>query len=79
MIGRRSYAPVDTVPHAIDASLLDGAAADATTRLFGVRHREARRTQVADKESKLAAAATTLYNLARSVAPKFTDDTPEWS
>ena len=35
--------------------------------------------QVADKESKLAAAATTLYNLARAVAPKFTDDTPEWS
>ena len=35
--------------------------------------------QVADRESKLAAAATTLYNLARAVAPKFTDDTPEWS
>ena len=50
----------------------------ATTRLFAVRHRE-RNTQVADKESKLAAAATTLYNLARAVAPKFTDDTPEWS
>ncbi len=62
-------------PHAIDArsSLPDGA------RLFGVRHRAARRAQVADKESKLAAAATTLYNLARAVAPKFTDDTPEWS
>ena len=27
----------------------------------------------------LAAAATTLYNLARAVAPKFPDDTPEWS
>jgi len=38
-----------------------------------------RGAQVADKESKLAAAATTLYNLARAVAPKFTDDTPEWS
>ena len=38
-----------------------------------------RDAQVADKESKLAAAATTLYNLARAVAPKFTDDTPEWS
>ena len=49
------------------------------TCLFGVRHRAARRAQVADKESKLAAAATTLYNLARAVAPKFTDDTPEWS
>ena len=67
-----SYAPV---PHAIDArsSLPDGA------RPFGVRHRAARRAQVADRESKLAAAATTLYNLARAVAPKFTDDTPEWS
>ena len=41
--------------------------------------RAARRAQVADRESKLAAAATTLYNLARAVAPKFTDDTPEWS
>ena len=35
--------------------------------------------QVADKESKLAAVRSTLYNLARAVAPKFTDDTPEWS
>ena len=40
---------------------------------------EPRDSQVADRESKLAAAATTLYNLARAVAPKFTDDTPEWS
>jgi hypothetical protein len=40
---------------------------------------EPQHAQVADKESKLAAAATTLYNLARAVAPKFTDDTPEWS
>ena len=66
VIGGRSY--VDKVPHAIDA-----------TRLFGVRHRGSQHAQVADKESKLAAAATTLYNLARAVAPKFTDDTPEWS
>ena len=63
---------------AIDATRLLTRVA-ATTRLFGVRHRAARRAQVADKESKLAAAATTLYNLARAVAPKFTDDTPEWS
>ena len=54
-------------------------AIDARSSLFGVRHRAARRAQVADRESKLAAAATTLYNLARAVAPKFTDDTPEWS
>ena len=40
---------------------------------------EPRDSQVADRESKLPAAATTLYNLARAVAPKFTDDTPEWS
>ena len=55
----------------------------ATTRLFGsslaIRRWRAQHAQVADRESKLAAAATTLYNLARAVAPKFTDDTPEWS
>ena len=64
MIGGRS--------HAIDAR-------SSLPSSLAIRRSRAQRAQVADKESKLAAAATTLYNLARAVAPKFTDDTPEWS